>query len=339
MKIKQFNQLNELEKINLQKYIDNYKNKKLPYHTLDFIKVIDNSFNYKNFSLVAIDDKNKIKGFVPQWQKGNTIESVPWRDKGGPLFDNDIVLSKIIENTKKIVENEKLKGFIWRDFECEKLKKLSHQINVDIDLSKFDTDKYWNNILSKVRTKIKKATKNGLIFNVENIKDIKAINNFYKLFELNRKRLGVPVYSKKLFLSYFKYFKEKNINLFNVYKDKNVVASFILLNYKNYAIDAYSATNHLGLKLKASDFIVYNVINYCIKKGIKNFDFGADSPMQESLISFKLKWLGEKRKIISSYWGNVIEMDHNDKKYDLIKKVIRKMPLFIYRIFSRLVVR
>ena len=340
--IKNINDLSNDELNALEQYLNN-KGEILPYHSLDFINLMDEFMGYMNYSMVSIDEMTgAVTGYLPQWLKGKQLESVPWRDKGGPIFDNKNILREFVENTKEIVNNHhNIDGFIWRDIIVPELERLEYYVNVDIDLTNMSVNEYWMGLPSKVRGKVRQAKKHGLLFKVAEHNDKNSIDMFYSLFISNRRRLGVPVYPLNLFILYFKYFDCENIKLFEVYDhNNNAVAAMILLIRNDRAIDAYSASDSSALSLKANDFLLNNVIEYCIVNKIQKFDFGADSPLQENLIKYKLKWQGVERTISSSYYGdNVKEMDHNIKKYDFVKRIISNCPLFMYKIISSLLVR
>ena len=119
--------------------------------------------------------------------------------------------------------------------------------------------------------------------------------------------MGVPVYPVNLFEQYFLHFPHDEIKLCEVLtKDNLVVSSLILLQNNKLAIDAFSASMHDGVRLRANDFMIYNLITYCQNQGIEKLDFGADSPLQESLIAYKTKWLGNKREIVKFLYQQCI---------------------------------
>jgi len=338
IKVKNLIDLKENEIQSLQRFLINNEENLSPYHTVEFAKVIDETFQYENCSLTAFDGDDCL-GYLPQWRKGNLIESIPWRDKGGPSYDHEDILRAFIDQTKKIVSQLNLKGFLWKGFETELLENYKYFVNVRIDLRRYNCQDYWNEISSKVRGKINNAKRNGLVFKVENQNIEKAVESFYKLLITNRKRLGVPVYPKKLFEAYFRNIPQDQIKMFSIYNKESVISSFILLHNRTLAIDAYSASDDTASKLKANDMLIYNIIIYCMDREIKYFDFGADSPLQGSLIDYKLKWLGKKQEIVTSFFGQVREIEHNASRYEFIKKMIRKAPMPVYSAFSRILVR
>ena len=278
-------------------------------------------------------------GFLPQWNCHGVVESVPWRDKGGPRYDDDKVLKCFIEETQRIVQTKGLKGFCWRNFKTDFLDSYSHLVNVTIDLTKYTPETFPKAVGFKVRGKVKNALSNGLTWIVEQDALPAHLRSFYHLFRTRRKELGVPAYPFRLFESYFRHIPSSRIKLFNVYRENKTIASLILLHNKHIAIDAYSASNAQGMELKANDLMIHEVILYCIRQNIKTFDFGADSPFQKSLIQYKMKWLGTINPVNVAYFGKIRERDHNEPRYDAFKRLIRIMPMQAYSFFSRMIVK
>lgn len=337
--VKRFTSLDERETGFLDDFTEENFQRCTPYHTIGFARVMDEVFGYENLSLVAFGDTGEVIGYLPQWLDRNAVVSVPWRDRGGPVCSDDRIVPTLVEETKKMVRERRLKGFMWKAFKTESLDNEEYFVNVEINLSKYTVDSYWKSISSKVRGKVKAAERNGLEFRVEDNCDKETIEVFYRLFLANRKRLGVPTYPLKLFESYVRNMASRWMRLFVAYKDDTVLSSMILLHDQRRAIDAYSACGQEGLELKANDFLLYNVIAHCIKHGIKTFDFGADSPLQQSLIDYKTKWLGEKKRIATSFFGNVREIDHNKPAYGILRYLVRGMPMWMYLRLSGAVVR
>lgn len=324
----------------LSSYLNLRKDEILPYHTLSFLYLMDEVFAYKNVSLVAFRDNGAVCGFMPQWKKGTVIESVPWRDKGGPVFDTKDTLDALRREALGIVKKIGATAVLWKDFYDSEFRKRSYFVNVDIELGQFDKDTYWKALSSKVRGKIRQAKKNNLRFRILGSPNEYDVQIFYRIFVENRRRLGVPTYPIALFKSYFNQFSHDNIKLCEVFTDKNeVVSSLILLHNGQVAIDAYSASTQKGLLLRANDLMIFSILTFCLDKGIKKFDFGADSPLQESLINYKSKWLGQRRRVTSSTWGNAREVDHNRKTYFIARFVLRRLPLWPYRLVSTILVR
>lgn len=338
--VKPYIELSQSENDALNSYLNRRKDEILPYQTLSFLRLMDEVFAYKNVSLIAFRDNGLVCGFIPQWKKGAIIESVPWRDKGGPIVDTQDTLDALREETLRIAERNSVTGVLWKDFCDLKFRQNSYFVNVEIDLEKLKKKAYWDKLPSQVRGKIRQARKNNLQFRILDRPDEHAIEAFYHIFVENRHRLGVPTYPVALFKGYFKHFPNDNIKLCEVLADKDeVVSSLILLHTGQMAIDGYSGSTQKGLYLRANDLMIFNVVEFCLEKGIRKFDFGADSPLQESLIVYKTKWLGQRRQVSSSSWGNPKEVDPNIKIYEIARSVLRRLPLRPYQMLSNLLVR
>lgn|GEM_PF-2815796 len=332
--------LDRKEIASLRVFLDSTQDRSLPYHTLEFNRVIDDVFRYVNLSLAALRSSGEVVGFVPQWCRHGILESVPWRDKGGPLYEDDEVLQRLIAETKQLVREGRFRGFCWRNFRGGSLGTYHHRlINVTVDLSRYTAESFVQAVGFKVRGKVKNALSSGLTWTVETDDLPGVLRAFYRLFSARRKELGVPVYPFRLFESYLRHMHPSQMKVFSVRNGDRVVASLILLHNRRTAIDAYSASDALGMKMKANDLMIHEVIRYCIGQNFKLFDFGADSPYQESLIQYKMKWLGVKHPIEVAYFGRIRERDHNAPVYVLVKKLIRHMPLPLYSRFSRLIVQ
>jgi len=327
------------QKSALANYLKKSPARMQPYHLLSFQRLNDSLFRYPNFSMVAFDEKGEVQGYLPQWKKSDVLDSVPWRDKGGPLFDNDEVLAAFVAKSKEIVQKEKLRGFIWKDFSNSSLPQHAYFVNVEVDLKKLSEEDYWKKLKSEARNRIRNGEKAGLKFVVIDRKPSESeLRGFYRTFTETRRRLGVPAYPPKFFNAYFDLYLPENIRLLNVFQGDELLSSLILLMTDKRAVHAFSCSTSKGQSLNANDFMFFHAIKYCREQGMEIFDFGADSPLQKSLIKFKLKWLGEDRVIKTTIFGKVTEQDHNRPEYKLARTVIRKLPKWLYNLLSRWVV-
>ena len=179
--VKPYTELSLDETNALSSYLKMRRNQILPYQTLAFLNVVDEVFRYQNVSLVAYNNNGAVCGFLPQWKKGKIVESVPWRDKGGPIFDNNETLDALRNETLHVAKETGGTGLIWKNFCDPKFKHRSYLINVDIELAEFDKEDYWKALSSKVRGKIRQARKNKLRFKVLDVPDEKAVQIFYSL--------------------------------------------------------------------------------------------------------------------------------------------------------------
>jgi len=103
-------------------------------------------------------------------------------------------------------------------------------------------------------------------------------------------------------------------------------------------IDGYAASLSKYNELRANDLLVWSSIEWAAQNGYSVFDFGADSPRQENLLSFKRKWGGTHIPTYQySLSGNnraLVEMDSSNKKYFLARSIMSRLPLAVFRLVS-----
>jgi len=312
------------------------------YHTLEWKKVME-EFGHKPYYILC-KEKGEVKGVIPIFYVGGIfgkrLVSVSLRDRGGPLFDNENVLTslmnKVIELCKslrcdyieiKSISNIPLiksKGFI------EKKELIGTKIPLTNNI-----DEIWKSMdKSSVRSSIKKAVKIGIKCRWS--KELKDLNEFYNLFVKTRKKLGVPPYS----YSFFKSMMEKMKDIFKLivaeYEGK-IISAAIIFAYNKTLIDAYAASNEKFLNLRPNNGIVWETIKLGVRERFETFDFGADYPSCKGLIAFKSRWGGIQKNTYSYFYLNNIKKipTFGIAENILIKKIWQLMPIGLSKILGR----
>ncbi|WP_163351763.1 GNAT family N-acetyltransferase [Desulfovibrio sp. JC010] len=307
-----------------------------PYHLPCYAEAVGYAFGLEDLSLAAFDDQGNVVGYLPQWRKGNRIESVPWRDKGGPVPDHGPHVSLFLNKTRAMVREQNLAGFIWKDCRVDSLDCRECGVNVNLPLKGRTRDDLWGAV-SKRRA-VRQGKKNGLVFTVHP-PGMDAVTRFYELFVLTRKRLGVPAYAQEVFEALLPCMEQGHGSILSADKDGRMLAGMILLHTRKTAIYAYGGSSDQGRALRANDFLMWNAILHSLNLGAEKFEFGSDSPCQESLIRFKLKWGGSKRIVSDAVEGDISHLDHTTGIYALAGAVFRRLPLPLFKLASRLVIR
>ena len=334
MNVSRLRDLSDKQKLNLYKFIEDESENF--YQSYEYNHYINHCFNYIDYSLVCYEG-NKIYGYIPQWVRNKCIESIPWRDRGGPITKCETAETYLIKATDEL--SKKIhRPFIWRNYFNSSLKTNREFVKVSINTLSFRKKSVYDAVTTKVRNKLKLARKNELTCKIGPLNSEK-VDSFYKLFFGNRKKFGVPVYCKYIFQNLYKILKEDNvINLEVLCKDKTVLSSMIFFAYKGCIIDAYAASSKVGKQLNANDFAIFKMLEFCVSNNYNIFDFGADSRQQNSLISYKLKWGGESEEVINSSNEVFSDIDHHNRKYDFVRFVLRHSPDFVYKLFSKLII-
>ena len=73
--------------------------------------------------------------------------------------------------------------------------------------------------------------------------------------------------------------------------------------------------------------MLFQVMRFLIERRISMFDMGSDSPLQESLLFFKRKWLAQQAAIPHYNFGATMRLDSSDAHYRFARRIFSLMPL------------
>lgn len=311
------------------------------YHLLEWKRVMK-KFGHKPLYLVCEED-GRIKGVMPLFYVkgifGKRIVSVPLRDRGGPLFDDEAALGALLD---KSIEMCKEMGCDYVEIKSAKSLPLvsskgflekKELIDISVALDK-NTKGMWELMGRDAVRNIKKSLDFGVKCRWS--RNPEDLNKFYRLFIKTRKRLGVPPYPYSLFKNMMEDMGEAFRLIVAEYGGK-IVSSAIMFAYNKTLIDAYSASDENFLQSKPNNALIWEVIKWGAENGFDVFDFGADHPSCGGLIEFKSRWGGIKKEFYSYFYLNKIkkipESWANESR--LTKGIWQMMPSSLSKLFGR----
>lgn len=189
----------------------------------------------------------------------------------------------------KFVEYRGMGQFI--DSDIASTSYYSHRINLSKDesalISSFE---------SSVQRAIRKAEKEGIRVRISN--DIEAIETFYKLFCLTRRKHGLPPQSIQFFrnIQHHLLLREKGFIATAFYKGK-AVATAMIFKFADKAVYKYAASDHNFQHLRPSNLVISESLRYLRGLGCLELHFGRTSITNEGLRRFKLGWGSEEYQL------------------------------------------
>lgn len=313
----------QLPKI-VEKTYSNCKNKSYAERDLNFpfIEIKSKIFGKKIISLPFLDvtnfkgkaTKHIFKKMVDRLGKENKIEI------------------KLSENHTQFKEIKKILSEMGFDEFSEKAHIVT-KLTPEEDM--------WKRFHKHTRNDIRKAEKPSL--KIKKIESVKELKKFYLLYLRQMKGFGTPQHSFKFFENYFNIMKRNFFGL-NCYKGGKLIASIILFLGNREAYVSFNVSNPQYRSYRPNDLLYLAVIKECIKKKIKYFDIGQidlntkKGTREDSLLKFKLKWLGESHKKVHF----TLNFKHDSNKKDSLKKfrkIWKKLPLFVVKLVGPKIVR
>lgn len=324
-----------------------------PYHTLVWRDISCSVFGHTPYFLIA-ESGSKIQGVLPLFLVkglfGRRLVSVPLRDKGGPLCDSPLVLAKLLEAARNLMVELRcryvhIKAWHGLDFQGMKpswIVQHDHFINSSIALDK-NSEIIWNRFhKSRVQRPIKKSHREGVTCAwSDNLDDMKK---FHNLLLLTRKKLGVPPYGFDLFYEIWdKMIKNGSAGLLLAWYRNIVIGGLVMFFFRNVAMGGYIASDKKYLSLRPNNSIFWEVMKDMCNRGFACFDFGADSPDNQNLLSFK-EGFGAVTKVLPHYYifndrRTSFAIDFDSKKYRIQRKLFALLPLCISRRIGPIIVR
>ena len=191
--------------------------------------------------------------------------------------------------------------------------------------------------LRKVKYNIRRAEKEGVTFEIRD--DLNAVHEFYKLHVKTRKKLGVPVQSKKFYIRFYEEIVRTGRGYIVCAKRNNIPLSVgLFAGYNNTLTFQISASDPRALFYRPNNMMLWGAMQEAQNRGYTKFDMGRTDCTNEGLRKFKLSWGCEEISLYFSYYPprDQKELLRNLNRL-IVNPVIRHSPEFVCRAAGRLV--
>jgi len=305
-----------------------------PYHHMQWLLAVQKAYGFDYEYLIA-EKNEKIEGVLPLCRfksitGKNSLCALPYCDVGGVVADSLEVRDELVKYALERADQLQsmplqLRG---RQMVAENTEMDDRKVSMILDLPE-SADELLASFKSKLRSQIKKAEKNGLVFDFAN--DEKSIEDFFYVFCRNMHLLGSPTHSIKWFHALREVYQE-NLLVGRVWFEGKIVGAGILLfSGENVSIPWASTLREYNRK--APNMLLYwNLLRVSCDRGCKQFDFGR-STYGEGTYNFKKQW-GAKPVLLDwqtlNKQGLVTEENSgSNKARQVIEMVWKKLPLSV----------
>lgn len=266
-----------------------------PYHLFAWKKAIEQAYNHASHYLLA-EEESKVRGILPLIRLKlpfavNELTALPFCDVGNILSDDEVTGSLLLREALEIRKNLKdptllLRGNITVP---EKFREVIHaestnKVRMFLELPS-SSEELLQRFKSKLRSQIKKAEKNGLVFHWG---DEASIDDYYSVFSRNMHDLGSPVHAKKLFSAILNHYGERAKLGLVSYHNTTVGCCILLTAGKKIAIP-WASTLRSHNRLAPNMLLYWNALKFSADNGYTHFDFGRSSE-GEGTFKFKKQW-------------------------------------------------
>lgn len=192
---------------------------------------------------------------------------------------------------------------------------------------------------NRVTRNIKKARKEGLEFELG--RDRAALDGFYRLHLLTRRKLGVPTQPKR-FIRRFERLFEAGLGFVGTVRDEGVaVAAGVFLAFDGTLTYKYGASDPAALGKRPNHLLHAEAIRWGCENGQRLYDLGRSDLDNEGLRTFKSTWGATEIDLAYTYLGQPVpdpDGEHGTRE-QLVEKVIQRSPAFVGRVAGELLYR
>lgn len=306
-------------------------------------------FNWHPCFFLLYDEHDEIIGLFPLVNTGKARVSLPHFSYGGILTTNrhhlynsdfiDTVIHRADKSGiaagfyKLTVGNQPspragnpAKLFI-RSFNNQHDKRFVKSEKATYVLALDEQEKLFAALNHNLRRKINKASKSGFTVKAGGHE---LADDFYRVYSKNIDYLNSINYSRQFFNDLLSAYDFGGIRYFVVYRDNKPVASALLAGYNGFYENLYFATLHSVRRFYVSDWLHWQMINYCIGDVIKHngdlsrsvYSFGRSTEFS-SVHNYKIHW---PVTVIPLYlYSSVNEIKQNS----VLKKIWQYLPRFL----------
>lgn len=303
------------------------------FHTLRWRDAIRATFKHKDRYLVARRD-GQICGVLPlvevsSWMFGTSLVSVPFGVYGGLLVDDDEASCVLIDHARGVAETLGAKYVELRHLHpVDHGLPGTHLYHTFIEPVPDTVEGCLTRIPRKARAEVRKAIKRGdLVAEF----DTCQIPELYRLFSINKRKLGSPIFPSSLFWHMKNQFGD-DAHILSIKHEGRVLAAVMSFIHRGTVMPYYSGTLPGAERLSASNFMYHHLMEWACERDLEAFDFGR-SREGTGAFAFKKHQGFTPRQLSYDYILNtapeVPELNPSNPKYELAKNVFRKMPLWM----------
>jgi lipid II:glycine glycyltransferase (peptidoglycan interpeptide bridge formation enzyme) len=294
----------QIDREKWQLFVENHDQGTI-FHTPYIYDIYKNTPDHEPFALFVVDEHDQIQamlaGFI-QTVKPGILSFLSRRAvlMQSPIYNSPEDMQKLLKGLLEVIKRKVVYAEI-RNHYCsghnDKIYrdlgfKFEDHLNIIVDLTKSEDD-LWKEVHSKRRNEIRKAIKEGLIFN-----DItkENIGSFYLILDEVYKRARLPLLPKVFFENAINSSnKDIGMRCFGAYYNDELVGCMLALYYKKVIFDMFAGSLSIHYTKNPNDLIPWEVFKWGRSNGFATFDFGgAGKPsVPYGVRDYKLKFGGE----------------------------------------------
>ncbi|QOZ54563.1 FemAB family XrtA/PEP-CTERM system-associated protein [Bradyrhizobium sp. CCBAU 53338] len=304
------------------------------YHALGWRDVLQHSFGHRSWYLMA-RYRGETRGVLPLVEMksslfGHSLVSLPFLDYGGVLADGPeyeaaLTTAAVDLATKRSAQHVELRQSTAATRPSEDGWMLrQHKAALVIPLDA-DADMHWSRLNSRLRGKIRKAEKSDATFSIGTLE---VLSDFYRVFCLNMRNLGTPVYSLAFFKNVLRFAEDATVLI--VHREGRPAAAAIALRRNGLVELPWICSDYSQSSFYVNEYLYWSALQWACQSGAHELNLGRCS-VDGGVFRFKQQWNPEVRPLFWYYWAppgvTPPELSPSNPRYAVAIHCWKKMPL------------
>jgi FemAB-related protein (PEP-CTERM system-associated) len=260
------------------------------FHQMAWKRVVEKTFDHQAQYVLGERDGRIVAAapvfMVSNWMVGRCMVSSPLASYGGICAEDSEAEQALLEFLKRRAQEQQVDYLELRNTAGGTLAGFvpnTRYSSFSTSLSK-DPEAVLKALPKDIRYMIRKAEKADLHVR----RGPELLDEFYRLFTINMRRLGTPVFPRALFVNLLAEFG-KQIDVLVVYAGSEPVASAFSFLFRDTFHPYYIGGLPVARDLAANNFLWWELMKFAAQSGMNTFDFGR-SKKGTGAYAFKKKW-------------------------------------------------
>jgi FemAB-related protein (PEP-CTERM system-associated) len=304
-------------------------------HLSGWKQVIEKSFGHTCHYLAA-HENGRWRGILPlahlrsKWF-GSFLISVPYLNYGGILAEDETARRALYEHACQLGKQNQATHVELRHVAAlmGNVPTKQHKVSMLLDLPE-KPETLWDRFKAKLRSQIRKPQKEALKVRFGGAEELES---FYRVFAINMRDLGTPVYSKSFFANILAAFP-KQAHICTVYRDHEPLAAGFVFGFRDVLEIPWASSLREYNALAPNMLLYWSVLEFAIQQGYRQFDFGRCT-LNEGTYKFKEQWGAKPLELHWQYWlangGPLPEISPHNPKYHFMIRAWQKLPVGVTR--------
>ncbi len=263
-------------------------------HLSGWQRVVERAWNHRQYSLCA-ERGAEIVGVLPlfhirsRWF-GSSLISSPNAVYGGAVASDAETHQTLIEAALTLAAELQVDYLELRDAVQNNppTKATPHRPNLYVAFERTlpgDEDELMNSFPRDVRRMIRLGVKHGL--SSESGRE-ELLDEFYEVYAVSLRRLGTPVFPKRLFVEFLREFPD-NSDILLIRQNRKIAAAVLSFYFRDTVMPYYAGAYEEFYRAGVNNFLYWELMRRSQQRGFTRFDFGR-SKLGTGACEFKRGW-------------------------------------------------